>query len=150
MEKIIKFKAIDGKEFSSEKECLKYELLIERVNEIMATLPSIPKDDDFDFPNGGGYIQHKKETLRKAQISLLELCKEYIDHHWIQQSIDDENIHTSWVGRLLDDYGIRPLQNAWYRFSCIDHLYREWGQPYFASNPEKGMDTNCINNILDL
>jgi len=143
METITKFKAIDGKEFTSEIECLKYELLIKRVDEIMALLPQTPKDDGCNFSNGGGYVKHEKTTLRNAQIQLLEICKEYIDHKWIQQTIDDETVHLSYVGRVLGDYGIRPLENAWYRFSCVDKQYHEWGQPYFATNPDKGTNV-CV------
>ena len=143
MEQITKFKAIDGKEFTSETKCLKYELLIKRVDEIMALLPPIPKDDNCNYGNGGGYVKHDKAKLRNAQIQLLEICKEYIDHKWIQQTIDDETVHSSYVGRLLDDYGIRPLNDAWFRFSCVDNQYREWGQPYFAINPDKGTDL-CV------
>lgn len=142
METITKFKAIDGKEFTDKQECIKYELLIDRVNSIMNTLPKRP--DSCDFSNGSGYLQHNEITLRNTKISLLTICKEYIDHKWIQQSIDDDTIHPSWVGRLLDDYGIRPLNHAWYRFQCIDSKYREWGQPYFASNPEKATQ-KCLS-----
>ena len=39
MKTITKFKAIDGKEFTNKEECLKYELLIEKVDDIMALLP---------------------------------------------------------------------------------------------------------------
>jgi hypothetical protein len=60
-----------------------------------------------------------------------------------QQTIDNETVHSSYVGRLLGDYGIRPLENAWYRFSCVDKQYREWGQPYFATNPDKGTNV-CV------
>jgi len=138
MEVITKFKAIDGKEFTKQTECLKYELLIKQVDEIMALLPPTPNDDGCNFSNGGGYIKHDKQVLRNAQIKILELCKERIDHKWIQQSIDDETVHCSWVDRLLGDYDIRPLDKAWYRFSCVDEQNREWGQPYYANNPEKG------------
>lgn len=120
MKVITKFKAIDGTEFTKENECLKYELLIKRVNEIMALLPPTPNDDGCNYSNGSGYLQHEKQIFRNAQIKLLEICKEYIDHKWIQETIDDENLHSSYVGRLLSDYAIKPLNNAWYRFSCID------------------------------
>lgn len=138
MEIITKFKAIDGKEFTSKKECLKYESLIGEVDRIMSLLPSTHKDDDCSFANGEGFIQHDKAKLRKAQVEILELCKEYIDHKWIQQTINDESVHLSYVGRLLNDYDIRPLRNAWFRFMCIDKNQREWGQPYYANNPENG------------
>ena len=142
MQTITKFKAIDGVEFTDKQECIKYELLIDRVNSIMNTLPKHP--DSCDFSNGIGYLQHDKTTLRNAKVSLLTICKEYIDHKWIQQSIDGDTVHPSWVGRLLGDYGIRPLERAWNRFQCIDSKYREWGQPYFAYNPEKATQ-KCLS-----
>jgi hypothetical protein len=138
METITIFKAIDGTEFTSKTECLKYEILIKRVDEIMALLPPTPKDDGCSFENGDGYIKHEKTELRNTQVKLLEICKEYIDHKWIQQSIDDETVYSFLVGRLLDNYGIKPLKNAWYRFLCVDNQSREWGQPYYADNPEEG------------
>ncbi len=138
METITKFKAIDGTEFTSETECLKYESLIRKVDSIMALLPPTPNNDGCSFANGDGYIKHDKAKLRNAQIQILELCKEYIDHKWIQQTIDDESVHPSYVGRLIDDYNIRPINKAWFRFMCVDKKSREWGQPYYANNPEKG------------
>lgn len=138
METITKFKAIDGKEFTSEQECLKYESLIRKVDGIMALLPPTPDNDGCSFANGDGYIQHDKAKLKNAQVQILELCKDYIDHKWIQQTIDDESVRPSYVGRLIDDYNIRPLNKAWFRFMCVDKQNREWGQPYYANNPEKG------------
>lgn len=68
------------------------------------------------------------------------------DHRWVQDTIDDiSNVHTSYVGRLLGECrGLRPLSNAWRRFGCIDKMGKEWGQPYFAANPEKGTQ-KCLN-----
>jgi len=142
METITKFKAIDGKEFTDKNECIKYESLIERVNNVMSALPKNP--DGCDFANGSGFIQHDKQVLRQTQVKILELCKEYIDHKWIQQSIDDITVHPSWVARLLGDYGIRPLENAWNRFQCVDSQGREWGQPYYAANPEKASQVQIL------
>ncbi|MDD2285827.1 MAG: hypothetical protein PHU98_06295 [Mariniphaga sp.] len=142
MKTITKFKAIDGIEFTNKNECIKYELLIDRVNSIMNTLPKHP--DSCDFANGSGYLQHDKTILKNAKVALLKICKEYIDHKWIQINIDDDSIHPSYVGRLLDDYGIKPLNSAWYRFQCIDSNLREWGQPYYANYPEKATQ-KCIS-----
>lgn len=141
MEIITKYRAVDGKEFSNENECLKYELLIKRVDEIMSTLPPIPEPnyETTSFTNGGGYLQHKSDDLRKAKIALLGICKEYSDHKWIQETIDNEqSMSCSFVARILGELGIYPLIEAWNRFSSVDNEYREWGQPYFANNPEKG------------
>ena len=146
MKVITKFKAIDGKEFNSENECLDYENLIKNVNNIMKVLPPLPKDEGCGFSNGDGFVQHDKTILRKVQINLLEEMKKHIDHKLIQQTIDDENVHPSYVGRLIDDYGISPLNKAWYRFMCIDKLGREWGQPYFVTNPDKTKQV-CVGGV---
>ena len=142
MKKIAKWVAIDGTEFNEEQKCIDYEKLITKVESISAKLPSIP--DTTDFSNGGGYIQHDKVVTDAVRVEILELCKEYIDHNWIQQSIDDLNVHPSYVARLLDDYNIRPISSLWHRFWCIDKKYREWGQPYFAANPEKAENQTPI------
>lgn len=147
METIIKFKANDGTEFMDKQECADYELLIDRVNSIMNTLPKPPSSRE--FLNGCGYLQHDKLKLRNAKVSLLVLCQEYTNHRWVQQTMDDETVHPSWVARVLGDYGIRPLERAWYRFQCIDSLYREWGQPYFANNPDKSRKCVRINHAVD-
>lgn len=134
MEAITKFKAKDGIEFVSEQECVEYELLIDEVNSIMSSLPNRP--DGSDFANGSGYVQHDKTILQRVRLRLLFVCQRYIDHKWIQQTINNENVHPSYVGRLIDEYGINPLSKAWYRFLCMDSNSREWGQPYFATNPD--------------
>ena len=138
MEAITKFKAIDGKEFSDAVKCHEYEQLIDRVNEIMQLLHEKPTDDGCSFSNGGGYIQHDVAIARKVKIMLLNEIGKHIKHKWVQESINDETIHPSWVGRLLEERGIRPLENAWYRFCCMDSSGKEWGQPYFAMNPHEG------------
>ena len=146
MQSITKFKAIDGKEFDSENECLDYENLINNVSSIMNELFPLPNNDNCSFLNGNGFIQHDKQILRKVKINLLEEITKHIKHEWIQQTIDDENVHPSFVGRLIGDVGITPLIKAWDRFMCIDKVGREWGQPYFASNPDKGKQI-CINTV---
>lgn len=140
MKTITKFQAIDGVEFYTDSECLNYERLICAVENIMGELEQPPDDKDCKFANGDGFIQHDKVTLSRVRIDLLKEIKKHIDHKWVQQSIDDESIHPSWVARLISDYNIRPLSNAWYRFQCIDVRGREWGQPYFANNPEKATE----------
>ena len=136
MEVITKFRAIDGKEFVSEKECIKYEALIISVNKIMDSLSKKPNDSS--FLNGDGFLQHDEKVVTETKTRILEICKVYIDHKWIQQTIDEPKNDPSWVSRILGDYNIKPLSDAWYRFSCMDKTNREWGQPYFAMNPKDG------------
>lgn len=141
MEKIIKYKTIDGEEFENKEDGENHESLIDRVGNLMSLLPKTPNTDFF---NGEGFIQHDRKNLIRVRRNLLEICKEYIDHNWIHQTIDNETVDPSWVARLLGDYNIRPLCKAWNRFYCIDNKYREWGQPYFALNPEEGIN-KCLN-----
>lgn len=135
MRKIVKFVAVDNTEFTSKKECIKYEDLIERINLIMSALKPIPTD--IDFRNGGSFVQQNKIYFDKVRANLLTEIGNYIDHPWIKQTIADDKIDPSWVGRLVGDYGIKPLVSAWYRISCIDKEYREWGQVYFRNNPNE-------------
>ena len=143
MEAITKFQANDGTEFYHSENCIKYELLIENVKTIMSKLKPIP--DSCDFSNGSGYVQHEKEQLKTAKIALLEISKEYIDHKWIQQSIDDDSVHLSYAGRLISEYSdLRPVYKAWNRLMCVDSQFREWGQPYFATHPEEAKQV-CLS-----
>jgi len=141
MEIITKYKATDGTEFFDKEKCEKYESLIEQVNSVMSALPARP--NNIKFLDGHTYIQHDKRILRETKISLLEICKKYITHDWIQQSIEDDNIHPSWVGRLLSDSDIEPLIKAWHRFECIDTENREWGRVSLSENPNLNAKMIC-------
>ena len=132
MKTIVKYVAIDGKEFTGQLDCEDYEQLIETVNAIMAKLPYV--SEDTVFHNGSGYLLHPMSTVKEVRNEILEICKKYIDHHWIQQTIDDYNVDPSWVARILSDYNISPLSKAWYRFKCIDKDGKEWGQPYYVTH----------------
>lgn len=136
MIKIEKYKAIDGKEFNDPDQCLEYEALIDRVNTIMKPFGDRP--DDSDFQNGvRGYIQHDRDVFLSVKRNILEEIGKHINHQWIKDTMERDNVHPSWVARLIGDCGIRPLDRAWFRFQCIDNQYREWGQPYFANNPHE-------------
>ena len=137
MEKITKFKAIDGREFKTEKECLDYESLIAEVETIMKALKPTPKDDGCNFANGYSFVQQQKGIVKLTRLNLLNVIKRYIDHKCITQSMEDDTVHPSWVGRLVGETDLRPLSDAWYRISNIDKESREWGQGYFVENPDK-------------
>lgn len=134
---VTKYKAKDNREFTNENDCVEYELLIDRVDAIIARLPKLPKDDGCKFANGHGYIQHDKEILRGVWNDLLSEFSTKIDHKWIEQS-KDFKAHSSYVGRLVGDYDIKPYWIAWNRMSNVDlQTFREFGQPYYANNPNE-------------
>jgi hypothetical protein len=137
MKPITKYQAADGSEWKTESECLAHESLCDRVAVVMKPWPARPKDDGCSFANGHGYIQLSEKLVAQVRNQLLDLIGERIKHDWVEQSRDMAK-HPSWVARLLSDYGIRPLEDAWWRLSCVDKYWREWGQPYYAANPEKG------------
>ena len=149
MQAIQKFKADDGAEFNTEAACLEYEALGAEVAEVMATLPARPNDDGCRFSNGEGYLQHDAATLHRARVSILKIAQRFASNpSWIQQTIDDPaGCHPSWAGRLIDECCSLPVSRAWYRFMCIDKQGREWGQPYYANNPEKASGQHEVSTV---
>ncbi|GAF83388.1 unnamed protein product [marine sediment metagenome] len=143
MERIIKYIAHDGREFLDGQACLDYEADGKEIDEIMSLLHPIPEDDGCNFVNGHGFIQHERAVFMKARRALLEKAKEFIDMHWIQESIDDETVHPSWAGRIIGESPHRYLVSAWQRISCVDKQFREWGQSFFAGS--SAGEQICLN-----
>lgn len=136
MKSIVKHIADDGTEFSGIKECEQYELLCQRVASVMALLPTRP--DEIEYQNGRGFILHSKPDLNRVRIELLDIFEEKINHKWISETkANPDDVHPSWVSRLISDFGVKCFCDAWYRFLCTDKTGREWGQPYYADHPEK-------------
>jgi|JI9StandDraft_1071089.scaffolds.fasta_scaffold392013_2 hypothetical protein len=142
MEIITKYKAIDGVEFKKMDDCLEYEALIARVHSLMSRLKPRPENDGFAFIKGDGFIQHDKNTVLEIRKSLLEIAYKYNPMRWVKDSIESDDVHPSYAQSMIDETGIQPLINAWYRFSCMTHDFREFGQPYFRDNPEKAKQFN--------
>ena len=122
MEAVTKFKSHDGIVFDTTTQCIDHEKLVGDVNYIMGRLIERPEDIDLDYSNGQGYIQQNIEVSASVRIDILELCKKYTNHKWIQQTIDNSSVDSSWAGRIIGELNKPPLQSAWYRFSCIDEL----------------------------
>lgn len=137
METLTKYKAFDGREFTDADECREHEANCLEAERIMGQLPAKP--DTCDFSNGGGFLQHDKETFLAVRNQFCEFAKRYTDFKWLQQTIDmGLDAHPSWVGRILDEAAPSTISKHWYRFMCVDSELREWGQPYFANNPSEG------------
>jgi len=130
MEKVTKYKAVDGKLFKDSDECRKYEENINKVNKIMVALNPIP-EDSCEFMNGEGYIKQNLKAVKKAENELFKLGCEIFKlkpSQWGKYSI----------GRVFDDSGFTFIYSAWGRLNNIDKFGREWGQGYYAINPDKG------------
>lgn len=129
--------ADDGAELESRAAVKRHNTLLAKIRLAMAPLGSKVKDRGCRFANGGGYRQHKQVDVLKAKAALIAIAKtEVPDKIWEHPP---EEIHPmSFAARLLDDAS-STLYRAWHRFMCIDERTgREWGQPYYALNPEEG------------
>lgn len=94
-------------------------------------------------------MQHDSATLERARVSILKIGQRFTTFPaWLQQTIDSpECCHPSWVGRLIDDACPRPVKSAWFRFQCIDKQGREWGQPFYANNPDKASGQHEVATV---
>lgn len=135
MREITKYKAEDDSEFTSKESCLDHEVNCDVAASTMRHLDKNPSDSAFS--NGSGYIQHDPSKVITVRNLFLEFSKRYTDHNWIQQTIDGEDIHISYADRILGEVLPASIYRHWSRFSCIDDLGREWGQPFYANNPDK-------------
>lgn len=145
MKTITKYQAVDSSEWNTEQQALDRDVLCEQVNSIMQDWPKA-NNEGCSFINGHGFIQLSEEFVMEKRTALLKLIEKHFDHKWVQQSLKDRTIHPSWVGRLLSDSNVDPLYRAWGAFECIDKLWRQWGQPYYADHPDDGHQI-CVGRI---
>jgi hypothetical protein len=133
MKSITKFQAVDGRLFDNEADCVKYEETIAEIRDVMSTIKPVP--NDCDFSNGDGFVQQDIPTVSKAMVRIVEIAGIEKKPEFIN---DPFACRFGIIGRIIDDGGNRHLWGAWSRFMNMDHLGREWGQQFFARNPEQG------------
>jgi hypothetical protein len=131
MEEITKYRAFDGSEFDSKKDCWEYEKLLERIDRIMSYLPERPATAI--FVTGLGYLQHNGVQFFATRMQLLQLCREYSSHPILKEAINNKELAPAFVTNAIDDTVPEPLALAWWRFECTDSSLREW----FCPNCEK-------------
>jgi len=127
---IQQYQAKDDKIFTTKKDCIKYELLIDEVEIMMKPFGKVRNGTS--FANGEGYLQHNLKDVVKAKKKIMVLGKKEFSMK------PTDKIGFGMMGRYLDDSGKDVLNSAWHRLNCIDDKGREWGQPYFALNPHEG------------
>lgn len=138
MKAITRYLADDRSAFNTEEDCIKYEKLSKKVDIIMKPLGE--KIYDINFSNGEGYIQHDKKIVKKAQKDIVALAIKEL-------KLDKDWKFGSFIGRYIDDSGVNCINSAYSRLSCIDVKGREWGQAYYAFNPDKGTQKPFINKL---
>lgn len=131
MERITLFRTVDGKTFSTPEEALEYESIMREVRDFLL---AFAENEDIDFMNGDGYIQHPPGTRDKMGKKLVELS-----NRWFKPDEPFINF-TYYLGRIIDDNQMKCLNKLSYRIMCIDKDEKEWGQPYYANNQGTGKD----------
>lgn len=130
MKQITKYVSDDGVEFASQKNAKAYDLILKKVKLIMVNLVPIP--DDINFQNGHGFVKQDASKVKASRSKLLKLGYE------VFPGTEKDKVPFSFIGRYFDDSGYNCLYSAWTRLSSIDDQSREWGQPYYAINPNEG------------
>lgn len=143
--------AEDGTRFETAKEATTADRLIVRLQKATKPLGKKPSDPHCDFSNGGGYIQHDMKVVLLCRIAVVKILREgplkwYMAERTEKEGLKDSDWHPSGIlSRVIDDSDLPDrVKNIWYRFSCIDVKGREWGQPYFALHPEKGVQKKIL------
>lgn len=117
---ITKYQTTDGLEFRQPDDAEAWQEKIDKLADSeSAILGSRP--DSCDWFNGSlGYIQH---SIAARRLILNEL-----------KEAGATRDSGGYIGQLLS------------RMWCIDDAGREWGQPYFANNPDHGSSTDCYED----
>lgn len=116
MKAVIVYESNDGHQFQSDAECIEYEAL-------------------------KTVLQHTEAMLRKAIEGNLNFSGGVETYLSAELAAKYRECPRGIVGRFLSDGG-GPKYDAicrlWNRRYAIDDQGREWGQPFFAFNPDKG------------
>lgn len=140
MKSITKYVSEDGVEFDNEQACAAYEKTCAQVRAVMAPLGIKPDLPGCGFANGDGYLQHRPTVVASVRADLLAIADSIMPHRWFKESAADPSVHPSWAGRMIDEMQGKCLREAWYRFMCMTPDGREYGQPYYANNPDQAKD----------
>lgn len=158
MEEVIvkKYKSFDGLMFDDMHKCSEHETVMRDIKDVTATLEPIP--DDMDFTNGHGYIQQFPVHFNFAKAQALRLAIKYTPDNedkingYIKEYTLNARSYSHEPGAFLElmrklKYLGTKRQVIIFlcdRFCQTDTKYREWGQMYYALNPEEGKQI-CLN-----
>lgn len=146
MEIVTRFKANDGSEWNTETECRAQDAMIVEVAAALAQLKPTPTDCNWD-----GYVQQNSAAVTRCKEMLYKIAnRDGVLKWWLDSQKKNHNktdadlirCHPSYFGRMLDG-GHAPLSKAYIRLCCIDDAQREWNQPFYAINPDKGV-MKCV------
>ena len=127
IKEVIIYETSDGSQFDTRNESENYEALYENCQTIMGQLR--PHEEY-------GAVQQDIELVKKAFNKFMDLCAEIIPKHkktFI--GTKDGSIDKSWAYRIISDYDIKCLADAFFRFNCINMVSGvEYEQPYYVKH----------------
>lgn len=141
MRAIKRYQAVDDSEWETAEEAEARDRMVADVTDALSELKPTP-----DECNWNGYVQQDPDAIQRCREKLHAIAnaegvlKWWIDDQkqsWGKTDADIIALHPTWQGRMLDG-GHVPLSRAYSRLCAIDEEGREWNQPYYAVNPEKG------------
>jgi len=132
MKAITKYQAEDGREFADRDQCLNHEAILRNIDVVMRRLVKSP--DTNEFQNGRGYIQQDAAAVELVKNAIIDM---WVGDKDICRGARQYPARYSILARIFSDCN-SPLKEPWHRLCCIDDRYREWGQMFFAINPDQG------------
>lgn len=134
MKTVIRYQAVDGSVFDSQEQAASRDTLVAECILVEAIIGPRPKLHSEEF------VQHDSESAQRFVKALVALARKHTAwwDGWARVG-EDTFVHPgSIVGRIIDDSDLGPLHRLWYRYYCMDHLWREWDQPFFANKAREG------------
>jgi len=129
MREVITYIAECGTEFKDRGECLRHEVLMGDLRNIVKPIGEGPRDSR-------SYIQHSAAMCVATHILFIERIKHL--HPRFKSILDrwDEH-HPSHAHHLVSEACPMSVGSLYHRFTCIDKSGRQFSQPYFVTHPNE-------------
>lgn len=130
MKPITIYEAPDGSRFDTQPQCLRYEEMLLAIKRVELSLGGTPPDS-----NGGTFVQHTRDQIAEFDREFEKIIRNYFSN---EQADSYRRQPTGFVWRVLSDSNTpfnTAICKAGYRRQAIDSRLREWGQIYYANNP---------------
>lgn len=119
------------------------------LQEMMSILPKLDLYELLEYH----FIQHIDDDVESAQSEFIRYC---VKIGMLPDKFLNAGTHLTHrqgiIGRYLDDSN-HQINSIWIRFMCIDDMYREWSQPYYAFNYNDFWSVQpcyCVNNYPEI
>lgn len=135
IKKVVVYEASDGTRFDCRKDAEAWESLCLGI--VVATRPLGDRPSSPAFRGGFGCVVHAVATVGEVRDALMPFTVAAFPR-WFAANRHPETftqVSTEAMAWLTQQHAL--LGPAWYRLVCIDATGREWGQPYFAKNPDR-------------